>query len=73
MIQHPEMEGIYLNRKFAAEEMHRALIVINDVLQGELPSDENLDLAISQHGGINELVLNFDKFQVGHENLFRKR
>ncbi|KAL3101300.1 hypothetical protein niasHT_028056 [Heterodera trifolii] len=60
VVSHPELEGLYINRKFAAEEIHRALGCLNDVLQGELPNE---DLAISQHGGINQLVLDFDKFQ----------
>ncbi|KAI3422107.1 hypothetical protein GPALN_012640 [Globodera pallida] len=60
VVSHPELEGLYINRKFAAEQIHRALVCMNDVLQGELPNE---DLAISQHGGINELVLNFERFQ----------
>jgi hypothetical protein len=43
------------------DEINRALDCFCDAVQGEQPQDE---LAISQHGKIDELALNFERFQV---------
>jgi hypothetical protein len=66
-IEHPRMEGLRVNQQYAVEEINRALDCFCDAVQGEQPQDE---LAISQHGKINELAENFEKFQVKDEKLF---
>ena len=55
------MEGLKLNQQYAVDEINRALDCFCDAVQGEQPQDE---LAISQHGKIDELALNFERFQV---------
>lgn len=60
-LQHPGLDGLKLNQNYAEDELNRALDCFCDAVQGDRPHDE---FAFSQHGKLNELALNFEKFQV---------
>nr|CAD2199596.1 unnamed protein product [Meloidogyne enterolobii] len=59
-LQHPGLDGLKLNQNYAEDELNRALDCFCDAVQGDRPHDE---FAFSQHGKLNELALNFEKFQ----------
>ncbi|CAK5116848.1 unnamed protein product [Meloidogyne enterolobii] len=59
-LQHPGLDGLKLNQNYAEDELNRALDCFCDAVQGDRPHDES---AFSQHGKLNELALNFEKFQ----------
>ncbi|KAL7073233.1 hypothetical protein ACQ4LE_007132 [Meloidogyne hapla] len=59
-LQHPSLDGLKLNQSYADDELNRALDCFCNAVQGERSHDE---LAFSQHGKLNDLALNFEKFQ----------
>jgi ribosomal protein S15P/S13E len=59
-LQHPSLDGLRFNQNYADDELNRALNCFCDAVQGQRSHD---DLALSQHGKLNDLALNFEKFQ----------
>ncbi|KAI1719528.1 vinculin family domain-containing protein [Ditylenchus destructor] len=59
-VRHPELDAAKINREYAYGEMQKALDCFQDVIKGQVPSEE---VAISRFGKINELVANLEEFQ----------
>jgi catenin alpha len=59
-VRRPELETARANREYAYDEMHKALDGVKAVLEDKEVSEE---IAISQHGRLNDLILNLEKFQ----------